>query len=94
MLESRIDRFQNKSPYDDPCLAMLTLVPDPLRWSVGDAHADRSKTRLELPFVPVRQLMVRHLALASSVGVGPWLPFVGEGRREASLGRFLAGASR
>src|SRR2546430_698821 len=29
---------------------LLTLVSDPLRWSVGDPHADRSKTRLELSF--------------------------------------------
>ena len=29
---------------------LLTLVPDPLRWSVGDPHADSSKTSLELSF--------------------------------------------
>ena len=27
---------------------LLPLVPDPLRWSVGDSHANGSKTRLEL----------------------------------------------
>jgi len=27
---------------------LLTLVPDPLRWSVGDPHANSSKTSLEL----------------------------------------------
>src|SRR6266536_2227179 len=39
---------------DEPSLVpwqmLLTLVPDPLRWSVGDPHADRSKTSLELSF--------------------------------------------
>src|SRR5918994_6595807 len=45
-----------------PWQMLLTLVPDPLRWSVGDPHADSSKTSLELSFVPVRQLMVCHLA--------------------------------
>ena len=29
---------------------LLTLVPNPLRWSVGDPHADSSKTSLELSF--------------------------------------------
>ena len=29
---------------------LLTLVPDPLRWSVGDPYADCSKTSLELSF--------------------------------------------
>src|ERR1044071_2086104 len=29
---------------------LLTLVPDPLRRSVGNPHADRSKTSLELSF--------------------------------------------
>src|SRR5580704_9645740 len=29
---------------------LLALVSDPLRWSVGDAHADRSETSLELSF--------------------------------------------
>src|SRR6185369_11724350 len=29
---------------------LLTLVPDPLRWSVSDPHADCSKTSLELSF--------------------------------------------
>src|SRR5260221_8621185 len=29
---------------------LLTLVPDPLRWPVGDPHADSSKTSLELSF--------------------------------------------
>ena len=37
---------------DEPSLVagqmLLTLVPDPLRWSVGDPHADSSKTSLEL----------------------------------------------
>jgi hypothetical protein len=37
---------------DEPSLLagemLLPLVPDPLRWSVGDPHADRSKTGLEL----------------------------------------------
>src|ERR1700724_1368537 len=27
---------------------LLALVPDPLRWSVGDPHADRSEPSLEL----------------------------------------------
>src|SRR6516225_9095313 len=39
---------------DEPSLIprqmLLTLVPDPLRWSVGDPHADSSKTSLELSF--------------------------------------------
>src|SRR5882672_4106773 len=39
---------------DEPSLVpgqmLLTLVPDPLRWSVGDPHADSSKTSLELSF--------------------------------------------
>src|SRR6476661_9345340 len=38
---------------DEPSLVawqmLLTLVPDPLRWSVGNTHADCGKTRLELP---------------------------------------------
>ena len=38
---------------DEPSLVawqmLLTLVPDPLRWSVGDPHADGGKTSLELP---------------------------------------------
>ena len=29
---------------------LLTLVPDPLRRSVGNPHADRSKTSFELSF--------------------------------------------
>src|SRR5213078_2363008 len=29
---------------------LLTLVPDPLRWSVGGTHADSGKTRFELSF--------------------------------------------
>ena len=37
---------------DEPSLftveMLLPLVPDPLRWSVGDSHANGSKTRLEL----------------------------------------------
>ena len=39
---------------DEPSLVpgqmLLALVPDPLRRSVGDPHADRSKTSLELSF--------------------------------------------
>ena len=39
---------------DEPSLVagqmLLTLVPDPLRRSVGNPHADRSKTSLELSF--------------------------------------------
>ncbi len=39
---------------DEPSLLpgqmLLTLVPDPLRWSVGDPHANSSKTSLELSF--------------------------------------------
>jgi hypothetical protein len=39
---------------DEPSLVpwqmLLTLVPDPLRWSVGHPHADSSKTSLELSF--------------------------------------------
>ena len=38
---------------DEPSLVawqmLLTLVPDPLRWSVGNTHADGGKTSLELP---------------------------------------------
>jgi hypothetical protein len=33
-----------------PWQMLLTLVPDPLRWSVDDPHADSSKTSLELSF--------------------------------------------
>src|SRR6516225_7483731 len=29
---------------------LLALVPDPLRWSVGDPHPDRGETSLELSF--------------------------------------------
>ena len=40
---------------DEPSLIpgqmLLTLVPDPLRWSVGDPHADNSKMSLELSFL-------------------------------------------
>ena len=54
---------------DEPSLLarqmLLTLVPDPLRWSVGDAHADSSETSLSFPFVPMRQQMFRHGASAS-----------------------------
>src|SRR5262245_59604138 len=39
---------------DEPSLLtgqmLLTLVPDPLRWSVRDPHANSSKTSLELSF--------------------------------------------
>ena len=39
---------------DEPSLLpgqmLLTLVPNPLRWSVGDPHANSSKTSLELSF--------------------------------------------
>src|SRR5262249_29433961 len=39
---------------DEPSLVpwqmLLTLVPDPLWWSVGDPHANSSKTSLELSF--------------------------------------------
>jgi hypothetical protein len=59
---------------DEPSLLpgemLLPLVPDPLRWSVGDSHANRSKTGLELPFVPVRQLIVCHLAWVSMSSAG------------------------
>ena len=41
---------------DEPSLVpgqmLLALVPDPLWWSVGDPHADSSKTSLELSFRP------------------------------------------
>src|SRR5437588_3875602 len=37
---------------DEPSLVpgqmLLALVPNPLRWSVGDPHTDRSKPSLEL----------------------------------------------
>lgn len=33
---------------------LLTLIPDPLRRSVGNPHADSSKRPLSFPFVPVR----------------------------------------
>src|SRR5262249_34422565 len=39
---------------DEPSLVprqmLLALIPDPLRWSVCDPHAGRSKTSLELSF--------------------------------------------
>src|SRR6266849_6718175 len=39
---------------DEPSLVpwqmLLTLVPDPLRWSVGYPHADSGETSLELSF--------------------------------------------
>src|SRR6187549_2095750 len=39
---------------DEPSLVprqmLLTLVPDPLRGSIGDPHADSGKTSLEPPF--------------------------------------------
>jgi hypothetical protein len=39
---------------DEPSLLpgqmLLTLVPNPLQWSVGDPHANSSKTSLELSF--------------------------------------------
>ena len=39
---------------DEPGLVsrkmLLTLVPDPLRWSIGDPHADGGETSLELSF--------------------------------------------
>src|SRR2546430_11909367 len=39
---------------DEPSLIpgqmLLTLVPDQLRWPVGDPHADSGKTSLELSF--------------------------------------------
>src|SRR6516165_2437981 len=39
---------------DEPSLLpgqmLLTLFPNPLRWSVGDPHANSSKTSLELSF--------------------------------------------
>ena len=44
---------------------LLTLVADPLRWSVGDAHADGGETSFQLPLVPMRQLKFRHGASAS-----------------------------
>src|SRR5512133_393956 len=54
---------------DEPGLVprqmLLTLVPDPLRWSVGRAHTHSRKAALSFPFVPVRQLMFCHLASAS-----------------------------
>jgi len=41
---------------DEPSLIprqmLLTLVPDPLRWSVSDPHADGSKASFELAFRP------------------------------------------
>ena len=49
---------------------LLTFVPDPPRWSVGDPHADCGKRALSLPFVPVRQLMVCHLAAVSMSSAG------------------------
>jgi hypothetical protein len=49
---------------------LLALVPDPLWWSVGDPHPDSGERALSFPFVPVRQLMVRHLALASISSAG------------------------
>ena len=55
---------------DEPGLVprqmLLTLVPDPLRWSVGRAHTHSRKAGFELSLVvPVRQLMFCHLASAS-----------------------------
>ena len=39
---------------DEPSLVpgqmLLTLVPDPLRWSVGHSHTDSGETSLELSF--------------------------------------------
>jgi hypothetical protein len=35
-----------------PRQMLLTLVPDPLRWSVGDPHADGGKAGFELAFRP------------------------------------------
>jgi hypothetical protein len=49
---------------------LLTLIPDPLPRSVGNAHTDRDETRFELPFVPVRQVMFCHLASARMFSAG------------------------
>ena len=60
---------------DEPSLVprqmLLTLVPNPLWGTVSRANADRSKSRLQsLPFVPVRQLRVRHLMSANMCSAG------------------------
>src|SRR5262245_45162114 len=59
---------------DEPSLLarqmLLPFVSDPLRRPIGNPHADRSKTSLELSFVPMRQLMVRHVAVASMSSAG------------------------
>jgi hypothetical protein len=58
---------------DEPSLIpwemLLTLVTDPLRWSVGDPHTDGGKASF-VPLVPVRQLTVFHLASASISSAG------------------------
>jgi hypothetical protein len=33
-----------------PRQMLLTLIPDPLRRSIGNAHTDRGETRFELSF--------------------------------------------
>ena len=44
---------------------LLTLVPDPLRGPSAVRTRTAAKRALSFPFVPVRQLTVRHLASAS-----------------------------
>ena len=59
---------------DEPSLfpgeMLLPLVPDPLRWSVGTRTRTAAKRALSFPLVPVRQLMVCHLAWASMSSAG------------------------
>ena len=64
-----------------PRQMLLTLIPDPLRRSVGNATPDRGKTRFELSFVPVRQVMFCQLTGLSR----PYQPCPG---CQAACGKF------
>ena len=57
---------------DEPSLVarqmLLTLVPDPLRWAVGNQHADGGEASLELSFPPGRSRPGTRAAASSSTG--------------------------
>ncbi len=68
-LLSRLPVFTNK-PNLLAGQMLPPLVPDPLNCSVRDPQRALAKRALSFPFVPVRQLMVCHLASASMTSAG------------------------
>ena len=81
---------------DEPNLVawqmLLTLVPDPLRWSVGDPHADGGKTSLELPLRTGAPADGMPLGIGQHV-FGRWRPRLCENSKTRSATRMIFSAS-